>query len=238
MGNTPVISLEDTTPAVSQAEHAYRSLEAMLVTLKLPPNALLSEEELSRKLGIGRTPVREAVKRLAMEGLISIKPRKGLIVTPIDEQHHLLLLEVRRELERLIARRAAIHRTEKHRETFLELAKRMQEAGERRDYDVYLDADEEFNNLILEAAVSPPLKRIMASIHPAMRRFWYSHHRYLKDRTPLGGAQHANVMYAVAEGDPERAAKASDELMDYVEGVARSVVPLDFESSPSALNDP
>lgn len=228
MANTTAIKLEDSTPAVSQAEHAYKALEAMLVTLKLPPNALLSEEELSRMLGIGRTPVREAVKRLAMDGLITIRPRKGLIVTPIDEHHHMLLLEVRRELERLIARRAAAYRTGQQRDRFLKLAKLMQDAGDRREYDAYLKADEEFNELILEAAASPPLARIMASIHPAMRRFWYSHHRYLKDRTPLGGAQHANVMLAVAKGDPDAAAVASDELMDYVEGVARSVVPLDL----------
>lgn len=221
-----VVETDASNGACSQADIAYKRLESMLVTLRLPPNKLLTEDELSRMLDIGRTPVREAIKRLVFDGLLKVLPRKGIVVTPIEETHHLLLLEVRRELERLLAWRAAVHRTPAHASRFLALAEIMERAGESKDYETYLGADDEFNELMLVAAGSPPLRRIMASVHPAMRRFWYSHMRYLKDRIWLGGTEHAQVMYAVADGDPARAAQASDELMDYVEKVVQQVLPM------------
>ena len=80
-----------------------RRLEEQIVTLKLEPGALLSEQALSAELGIGRTPIREALQRLAREGLVLILPRKGILVSETDPRKQLLVLEVRRELERLLA---------------------------------------------------------------------------------------------------------------------------------------
>src|SRR3990170_3225564 len=85
-------------------EQAYYRLEEMIVTLELAPGAILSEQALSSELGIGRTPVREALQRLSREGLVVVLPRKAIIVTETDPKRQLLVLEVRRELERLLAR--------------------------------------------------------------------------------------------------------------------------------------
>ena len=79
----------------------------MIVTLRIAPGAAVSEQELAGNLGIGRTPIREALQRLAREGLVAILPRRGILVSGIDVKRQLRLLEVRRELERLIARSAA-----------------------------------------------------------------------------------------------------------------------------------
>ena len=83
----------------SLSDQAYEGLEEMIVTLRLEAGAVLSEAELSEKLGIGRTPIREALQRLAREGLVLILPRKGILVSEINPGKQLLLLEVRRELE-------------------------------------------------------------------------------------------------------------------------------------------
>ncbi|MEE3092729.1 MAG: GntR family transcriptional regulator, partial [Pseudomonadota bacterium] len=91
----------------SLSDQAYEGLEEMIVTLHLEPGAVLSEAELSEQLGIGRTPIREALQRLAREGLVLILPRKGILVSEINPGKQLLLLEVRRELERLLARSGA-----------------------------------------------------------------------------------------------------------------------------------
>ena len=74
--------------------------------LELTPGSAVSEAMLSARLGIGRTPIREALQRLARERLVRILPRRGVIVSEIDVKSQLRLLEVRREIERLMARAA------------------------------------------------------------------------------------------------------------------------------------
>ena len=97
----PVIRAETLT------EQAYNRLEEMIVTLRFAPGAVLSEQALATEIGIGRTPVREALQRLAREGLVLVLPRKAIIVTDTDPRRQLLVLEVRREIERLLARTSA-----------------------------------------------------------------------------------------------------------------------------------
>src|SRR5688572_10962031 len=109
-GTTPPAS------APSLTDLAYLHLEEMIVTLKLAPGQVVSEGELSVATGIGRTPIREALQRLARERLVSILPRRGIIVSAIDVKSQLRLLEVRRELERFIARAAARRATEAERQ--------------------------------------------------------------------------------------------------------------------------
>src|ERR1700686_4867966 len=85
-------------------EKAYRALEEDIVTLRIPPGSVVSEAMLSQRLGVGRTPVREALQRLAREWLVVIMPRRGIMVAEIDPVRQLRLLEARREIERLLAR--------------------------------------------------------------------------------------------------------------------------------------
>ena len=91
----------------SLTDRAYVALEEMICTLRLEPGEVLSEGALSETLGIGRTPVREALQRLAREGLVTVLPRRGVLVSEFNVKKQLRMLEVRRELERLMARSAA-----------------------------------------------------------------------------------------------------------------------------------
>ena len=84
-------------------EQAYRLIEEQIVTLRLKPGDVLSEQMLSATFDIGRTPIREALQRLAREGLITVLPRKGILVSDINPRSQLLVLEVRREIERLLS---------------------------------------------------------------------------------------------------------------------------------------
>lgn len=212
----------------SLVEHAYKQLEEMLVTLEFPPNMFLSEEELSRRLNIGRTPVREAVKRLEVDGLIKVLPRRGLVVTEVDVEQELLLLEVRRELERLVARRAAVHSTKEEKRRLVELADAMEEAAQSGDQITYVRLDKEFNDLVVNAARNPVAKRAIAPLHTAHRRFWFIHYQYRTENLPRGAARHAALMRAIATGDSGAAAMASDELMDLIEDLTSAVMPPRF----------
>ena len=93
----------------SLAERAYQLLEDKLVTLALPPGAMVSEGELIEMTGLGRTPVREAIQRLANQEFFDIVPRRGLLVTPVTRANMLHILEARKPLERLIIYRASLN---------------------------------------------------------------------------------------------------------------------------------
>src|SRR4051812_30935628 len=91
----------------SLTERAYRQLEEQIVTLQIPPGTVVSETLLAERLGIGRTPIREALQRLAREKLVVIMPRRGIVVAEENLKQQLRLIELRREVERLLAKSAA-----------------------------------------------------------------------------------------------------------------------------------
>jgi len=126
-------------------ERAYNRLEEMIVTLNLAPGAVLSEPALSAALGIGRTPIREALQRLSHEGLVRVLPRKAIIVTDTDPRRQLLVLEVRRELERLLARASAERATELERRRFQAIAEGMEGAARTSDDLAFMRLDRELN---------------------------------------------------------------------------------------------
>ena len=89
------------------ATRAYHALERMIVTLDLLPGSVVTEGALIDRLGFGRTPVREAIQRLAWEGLIEIRPRAGLAIAPLHPGDWVRVIDARRSLELLLARSAA-----------------------------------------------------------------------------------------------------------------------------------
>ncbi len=202
---------------------AYRAIEELIVTLRLQPGEVLSEAALAARIGIGRTPIREALQRLANEGLITILPRKGILVTDINPRRQLLLLEVRRELERLLARKAAVRQTAEERQAFLEIAAGMQEAAEHEDDIKFMRLDSELNKLVCQAAHNEYANRAMRSLQGLSRRFWYMHYREAAD-LPLCARLHAEQARAIARGDAEQAGDATDRLLNYVESFTRATL--------------
>ena len=192
----------------------------MIVTLRLAPGAVVSETELAAELSIGRTPIREALQRLARERLVSILPRRGIVVTEIDVKRQLRLLEVRREVERLIARSAARRATAAERERFRALADRFERSARANDDVDFMRTDREFNTLCSSASHNEFAAGAMALMHSLSRRFWYIHYRQAADM-PLTAKLHANIARAIAGGNEAKAAKASDALLDVIEKFTR-----------------
>jgi len=123
--------------ADSLTARAYSLLEEMICTLQLPPGTPVSEAELSSQLGIGRTPVREAMQRLARERLLLILPRRGCIVTAIRPEEEVMLIETRRVIETLVMGTAAARASESERQQFAEIAARMKTAQRTHDFDTH-----------------------------------------------------------------------------------------------------
>jgi DNA-binding GntR family transcriptional regulator len=209
--------------AQTLTEQAYRLVEEQIVTLRLKPGEVLSEQMLSATFKIGRTPIREALQRLAREGLVTILPRKGILVSDINPRSQLLVLEVRREIERLLSRTGADRASKEQRAQFLQIARGMDRAAKSNDDIAFMRLDRELNGLMIEAAHNDYAARSMKLLQGLSRRFWYMHYREAAD-LPLCARLHANQARAIAEGNSEAAARASDKLMDYVENFTRGTV--------------
>jgi DNA-binding GntR family transcriptional regulator len=208
---------------VKLTDKAYSQIEELIVTLQLPPGTVLSELVLANRLGIGRTPIREALQRLSRDGLVNILPRRGVLVSDIDLRSQLRLLEVRRELERLMARGAAERANEEERAKFSEIAVGMRRASNRQDDISFMRLDQQFNTLVSLAARNEFASRSMGLMHGLSRRFWYQHYKQAAD-LPLCARLHAGVAEAIAKRDPDTAAEASDKLISYIESFARSTL--------------
>ena len=192
----------------------------MIVTLRLEPGRAVSEQELAGSLGIGRTPIREALQRLAREGLVAILPRRGILVSGIDVKRQLRLLEVRRELERLIARSAARRATDDERVRFRDIARQFEESSRVNDDVAFMRTDREFNELCSAASHNEFAAGAMSLMHSLSRRFWYIHYKQSADM-PLTAKLHANIARAIAKGDEAAAESASDRLLDVIEKFTR-----------------
>src|SRR5690606_12121168 len=160
---------------------AYETIEQMIVTLALPPGSRISEKTLSQQLGFGRTPVREALLRLAHERLIHVLSRAGAIVSDIDLPAQFKLIEVRRELERILVARAARLVSADVGKTFGDLARRFELAAERDDGELFVDVDREFNSLVYETAQNNFAADAMRPLQSQTRRFWYLYFRRFGD---------------------------------------------------------
>ena len=207
----------------SQAVRAYQLIEELIVNASLTPGTKVSEKGLSERLGLGRTPVREALQRLAAEGTVTVVPRAGVIISPIDITDQFRLIEVRRELERLLAVRAARLATADERQRFSELAAHFTQAGENGDAEHFIQTDRDFNQLVASSARNKYALLAMAPIQAQTRRFWFQYFSRFGD---LGKVcqLHAGLAAAIASGGEEAAKSASDALIDYVESYTRKTL--------------
>lgn len=218
--STPRVASPAIADDQSLTDKAYHQLEEMITTLKLAPGTVLSEQALVKELGIGRTPVREALQRLGRDGLLVVLPRRGILVSEINLRSQLRLLETRRVLENLVARLAAEKATDKEIKAFADIARNMRQAAKSADDIAFMRLDRAFNELVAEASRNEFAMRALGSMSSLSRRFWYQHYKEAAD-LPLCANLHADVCEAIAQRDPAAAARSSDRLMDYIESFAR-----------------
>ncbi len=205
--------------ATSLAQQAYERLEEKLVTLQLAPGALVSEGELIEMIGIGRTPVREAIQRLANQELFQVIPRKGLLVTPVSRTGMLHILETRKPLERLVVHRAALNARDDQRSALSAIAREIGLVHER--LDDFLRLDFELDTLVDECANNPFATAALAPFRSHSRRFWYFHRRQVKLVDALSA--HATLARLIARRDPAGAEKASDATIAVLERLVNGI---------------
>jgi DNA-binding GntR family transcriptional regulator len=169
------------------AERAYVELRDRIVTLHLPPGTVLREDALMTEMGIGRTPLREAVKRLALENLVEVQPRRGTFVSAVEAADIQNITEVRAELEGYAAELAALRldpETRVRGETLLHEVEELKESG---DPHSLMLLDERIHHFTWEAARNRYLAQTLERYFTHSLRIWY----LVLDRVPtLGHAVH------------------------------------------------
>jgi DNA-binding GntR family transcriptional regulator len=205
--------------APSLAEQAYRVLEQKLVTLELPPGAVISEGQLIDLTGLGRTPVREAMQRLANQELFEVMPRKGLLVAPVSLPGMLHILETRRPLERVIVHRAALNARDDQRSGLAAIARDMAVAHD--NFAVFLGLDQELDRLLDQCAGNPYASTAVAPLRSHCRRFWHYYRRHLQLSDAI--TAQAKMARLIARRDYTGAQKAVDASIAVLERLVASV---------------
>jgi DNA-binding GntR family transcriptional regulator len=163
----------DTTATRLVAERAYVELHDRIVTLRLPPGAALREDELMGEMGIGRTPLREAVKRLALENLVEVQPRRGTFVSAIEAADIQNITEVRAELEGYAAELAALRLDPDTRAIGEALLADIESLDGAGDQGLLMRFDERIHRFVWEAARNPYLTETLERYFTHSLRIWY-----------------------------------------------------------------
>ena len=201
------------------ADYAYFELRDRIVTLELTPGAALVEDDLMRELGIGRTPLREAIKRLALENLVEVRPRRGTYVTEVNVADIVHITEVRAELEGHAAQLAAMRMEDDgHAEAEALLAEL--EELDPRDSTGLIHIDERVHRLAWEAAGNPYLVETLEGYFALSLRIWY----LVLDRVPgLWTAVHdqREMIQALLDRD---GARARELMREHILAFQREIV--------------
>ncbi|MFD5480364.1 GntR family transcriptional regulator [Streptomyces hawaiiensis] len=205
---------------LSLAERAYRAIRDRLVMLEIRPGAPIHEEQLAQSLGVGRTPVREALKRLQYERLITTYPRRGTFATEVNITDLAHISEVRRELEPLAAAQAARRATAADRTALTALRRDLQSADPaRQDATELMHLDLRVHRAVYAAAHNPYLEDTLVRHDNLATRIWCLFIDRLSD---MAGhvAEHGPLIEAITAGEPEKAARLA---RGHVEGFEQAI---------------
>lgn len=185
------------------SEKAYRLIKEKVVTLELPPSAVIDEHMLMRQLNLGRTPIREALQRLDSEGLVNVVPRRGTFVSDISISDLQKIFELRIVLEGFCARLAAQRITEDQIEKMERVLRDLEEL-QNGDPSTFMSIDERFHKLLYRASDNEFLAETLDRLYDFSLRLWYLVLNRLDDvRDAI--EQHRGVLNALREGDGARA---------------------------------
>ncbi|MEX0923713.1 MAG: GntR family transcriptional regulator [Rhodovibrionaceae bacterium] len=201
------------------AQQAYRLLEHAIIVGDLQPNQVLSEPELMEATGMGRSPIRDAIQLLADNHLATIAPYRGAFVSHLEPQTELLLLEMRRELDPVLANATAENAHKEDCRRLKQLGRKVQSAIDKNDSAAIIDIDGELKELMLEVCGNPFLATSLRPIYAVCRRFYFNAVR-TPDRSL--GKIYLEMIEAMAAKDPCRSEKAALNVVEKVEEIARN----------------
>ena len=199
-------------------DRAYLAIRGLIVSLELAPGAVVDERALMERLGVGRTPVREAVRQLAQEQLVEVFPRRGTFVTGVDVRDLARISEVRAALEPEAARLAAERATEEERDQLADLSGQI-----KRGADL-MSLDERIHRAIHAAAHNDLLEKTLGEYYVLALRIWMIALDRAEDLEDAVEA-HRDLIQAIIVGNGDRAAsKMRAHVEDFEQAMHRVLV--------------
>jgi DNA-binding GntR family transcriptional regulator len=205
------------------ADRAYDELRDRLVTLRIAPGAPIDEDEIGAELGMGRTPVREAIKRLALENLVTVFPRRGTFASEINITDLAFVSDVRSQLEAHAAWRAAQRMTPRLRQELEALLDELAESRGGDDQTALMSLDTRIHRFIYRCSGNPYLEETLGRYLNLSLRIWY----LVIERLPHLFArvhEHEELLRAIGAGEAERARDIVAEHIEIFEQEIRSVL--------------
>jgi DNA-binding GntR family transcriptional regulator len=206
-GSAAALVLRSQGGGRSLADAAYERIKLGIISLRYVPGAYVNEAQLCADLEFGRTPVHHAVMRLALDGLLEIVPRKGIIVSPISLNEIMASVEVRLINEPACARLVAERGTADEFGALAACLKKAEHLISARNIMGLMNADREFHSVLARASRNKLLEQILQRLHEQSLRFWFIS---LSDPAHLKGVdvEHWDVVRALQSRDAARAEEA------------------------------
>jgi GntR family transcriptional regulator, rspAB operon transcriptional repressor len=220
---TSARTLVGSRPVKSLLDQAYNEIKLRIITCGYRPGEVLSEAAISDELKIGRTPVHQAIHRLMMDGLITIMPRKGVMVAPAGVDEVMEIIDVRLVTECYCARLAADRADDSELQHLQKIVDASEKVTKQRDVEKMMLFDREFHDTLARAARNTVLADVLRSLHERSLRFWFislrdpDHHRNVL-------AQHRAIVAALQSRQPDAAENAMREhILAFQRNVTRQV---------------
>ena len=190
-------------------ELVYLELKHKILTGEIASQTRLMEIDLSEKMNVSRTPIREAIKRLADDGLVKVEPRRGAYVANISIKDMLDVFEVREDMEGFVAKLASQRITEEQKVELAAIAAEYEEATRHPDKEAIIELDEKFHNFIVACCDNETLSELINYVQELSLRFRYL---YYDDYTlyDVTAEQHNRIMEAINEGRADDARNEAD----------------------------
>lgn len=207
----------------------FNTLRRAILTGQLKPGERLLEVHLANKLGVSRTPIREAIRKLELEGLVIMIPRRGAEVARITEKSLKDVLEVRRALDALSVELACDRITEEDMKRLLQACQDFEKAAKGKDASVIAKADVALHDIIVEATGNQRLAQLVNNLSEQMYRYRFV---YIKEESKhdMLVAEHREIYESIASRDRERAARAAKLHIDNQEKSIIRQIRLENES--------
>ncbi len=191
-------------------EIVYEELKRQIMIGEIPPGTRMMEVELADDMGVSRTPIREAIRKLEKEGLVSIEPRRGAYASEVSIKDMVDVLEVREFLEGMAAGLASKRITEEETEAIKHAVEAYREAVESGATEEIIEEDEIFHKLIVDCSGNKTLIQMINQVQELALRFRYIYYEDFSRYQNMPD-EHQEILDAVLSGDPEVARKAADE---------------------------
>lgn len=195
---------------------AYERIEELFIAMRLKPGATLRTQDLQELTGLGRTPVHQAVRRLAAETLLDIQPRNGLRVAPIDLARERRLADLRRDMDRFVVGAVIDRMVGNERARLYHVMRCLNQERETISLDRFNVLDKAFDTLMIQASGERFLDRCLRPLKALGRRAGFLDISRISGRQGLDETvgRHLAIMAAVLDGDAARARAMSDRLVD------------------------